>query len=90
MSNDDLRDKIVEWLSNETTLLEVECEAAGDAILSLIESERCVWTLKDDEFTMSCGESVPQYDEEGVWVKDDMPPYCWHCGKRIEVKEGLR
>ncbi len=37
MDRDDLiRDKVVEWLSNETTLLEVECEAAGDGLMSLI------------------------------------------------------
>ena len=40
MDRDDLiRDKVVEWLSNETTLLEVECEAAGDGLMSLIAPE---------------------------------------------------
>jgi len=38
-NNDLIRDKIVEWLSNETTLLEVECEAAGDGLMSLIAPE---------------------------------------------------
>lgn len=36
---DELRDKIIEWLSDETSLLEVECEAAGDGLISLLAPE---------------------------------------------------
>lgn len=78
----ELREKLIRLLAGA-----MQGVVTADDILSLIESERCVWTFKDGEFTMSCGETVQEYDEEGVWVKDDMPPYCWHCGKRIEVKD---
>ena len=78
----ELRDKIVEWLFNETTLLDVECEAAGDGIMSLIDAERCVWTYDSErEWVTSCGNEVLDEATYGQY------PFCPCCGKRIEVKD---
>jgi hypothetical protein len=80
---DRLRDEIVKWLYNETTLSEVECEAAGDGLLSLLDAERCEW--KDDgygDYAAQCG----RYFSFGHDIVDDK--YCPHCGRRIEVKDG--
>ena len=50
-------------------------------ILSLIDEERCVWTLISNEmgsdfYRTSCGEASFVLNK-----------YCRYCGKRIEVKE---
>jgi ribosomal protein L33 len=53
----------------------------ADSILSLIDEERCVWTLISNEmgsdfYRTSCGEASFVLNK-----------YCRYCGKRIEVKE---
>ena len=82
MPNDELREKIVEYLNNETSLLEVECEAAGDGLTSLIESERCEWTYDSErEWVTSCGNEVLDEATYGQY------PFCPCCGKRISIGE---
>lgn len=79
---DELRDKIVEWLSNETTLLEVECEAAGDALIALIDGQRCEWTLTEEGlWKTQCGQEIPDEDTYEKY------PFCPCCGKRISIGE---
>jgi hypothetical protein len=72
MDRDDLiRDKVVEWLSNETTLLEVECEAAGDGLMSLIapELEKAEkWDALTKKYPHFCTRFDPEIDGE---VKDE-------------------
>ena len=53
----------------------------ADSILSLINEERCVWTLISNEmgsdfYRTSCGEASFVLNK-----------HCRYCGKRIEVKE---
>lgn len=55
---------------------------AADSILSLIESERCVWTYDSErEWVTSCGNEVLDEATYGQY------PFCPCCGKRVEVKD---
>ncbi len=73
-----MRDKIGKILSLQG------CEgydAIGE-ILSLIDEERCVWTLTEEGlWKTQCGEEIPDEDTYEKY------PFCPCCGKRIEVKE---
>lgn len=57
-------------------------KATADAILSLIESERCVWTYDSErEWVTSCGNEVLDETTYGQY------PFCPCCGKRITIVE---
>ena len=62
--------------------LTMDLDEAVDSILSLIDAQRCVWTLISNEmgsdfYRTSCGEASFVLNK-----------YCRYCGKRIEVKDG--
>ncbi|MFA5445791.1 MAG: hypothetical protein WC262_12545 [Bacteroidales bacterium] len=62
-----------------------QCAAA---VLSLIDSQRCVWTFTDDyTIKTECGEELKPYCKDDLY-KRKKPSHCWNCGKRIEVKDG--
>ena len=84
---DRLRDEIVKWLYNETTLLEVECEAAGDGLLPLLDAQRCEWTEEDGIVQTGCGTEL-WFDDivDAHYVKQC--PFCPCCGRRMEVPDG--
>ena len=50
-------------------------------ILSLIDEERCVWTLNGEDWITQCGADIPDEDTYEKY------PYCPRCGKRISIKE---
>lgn len=76
-----MRDKIANLIGywdwdNKTT------NQCAEAILSLINAERCVWTWDTErEWVTSCGEEVLDDDTYGKY------PFCPCCGKRIKVKD---
>jgi hypothetical protein len=51
-------------------------------ILSLIDEERCVWTLNGEDWITQCGADIPDEDTYEKY------PYCPCCGRKIEVKDG--
>jgi hypothetical protein len=55
----------------------------ADFILSLIDVQRCVWTLTEEGlWKTQCGQEIP---DEDTYEKYS---FCPCCGKRIEVKDG--
>jgi predicted RNA-binding Zn-ribbon protein involved in translation (DUF1610 family) len=76
-----MRDKIANLIGywdwdNKTT------NQCAEAILSLINAERCEWTWDTErEWVTSCGVEVLDDDTYGKY------PFCPCCGKRIEVKD---
>ncbi len=81
MNRDELiRDKVVEWLSNETSLLEVECEAAGDGLMSLIapildKAEK--WDRVEDTHEFKFVRHIESH------LSGNQVPICTICGKTI-------
>ena len=53
----------------------------ADSILSLIDSQRCVWTNENGYWISGCG-------EKHAYLLTQLDKYCRYCGKRIEVKDG--
>lgn len=81
---DELRDEIAyeyrKW--NPSASIGRALEFA-DSILSLIDSQRCVWTkdAKITAFRTSCGKA------HGLNWNFDYNPMCPGCGHQIEVKD---
>ena len=55
-----------------------QCAAA---VLSLIDSQRCVWTDKNGHRSSGCGKEHP-------YLLTQFDKYCRYCGRKIEVKDG--
>ncbi len=53
----------------------------ADSILSLIDSQRCVWTDKNGHRSSGCG-------KEHAYLLTQFDKYCRYCGRKIEVKDG--
>ena len=79
---DELRDEIAyeyrKW--NPSASIGRALEFA-DSILSLIDSQRCVWTNENGYWISGCG-------EKHAYLLTQLDKYCRYCGKRIEVKDG--
>ena len=92
MTRDELKEKLAkqlyEWIDDDgwewreiTKTSRDVYRVKATSILSLIDAERCVWTLISNEmgsdfYRTSCGEASFVLNK-----------YCRYCGKRIEVKE---
>ena len=77
---DELRDEIANLIGywdweNKTAN---QCAAA---VLSLIDSQRCVWTDKNGHRSSGCGKEHP-------YLLTQLDKYCRYCGRKIEVKDG--
>ncbi len=92
--NDELREKLAkqlyEWIDDDGWEWREITKTSRDvyrvkaaAILSLIDSQRCVWTkdAKITAFRTSCGKA------HGLNWNFNYNPMCPCCGKRIEVKD---
>ena len=55
-----------------------QCAAA---VLSLLDSQRCVWTYKNGHRSSGCGKEHP-------YLLTQFDKYCRYCGRKIEVKDG--
>ena len=75
---DELKDAIEGTL--EHTCCE-DFETQATSILSLIDSQRCVWTNENGYWISGCG-------EKHAYLLTQLDKYCRYCGKRIEVKDG--
>ena len=74
--NDEIANLIGYWdWENKTAN---QCAAA---VLSLIDSQRCVWTNENGYWISGCG-------EKHAYLLTQLDKYCRYCGKRIEVKDG--
>ncbi len=89
---DELREKIARWLYERdyrNSHIWMDWNDAGesymklaDGPLSLIDSQRCVWTLTEEGlWKTQCGEEIPDEDTYEKY------PFCPCCGKRIEVED---
>ena len=70
--------------------LTMDLDEAVDSVLSLIDSQRCVWTLCEDDPTY--GKTLQLECDKGKYhpyflLRLDKYPFCPCCGKRIEVKD---
>jgi hypothetical protein len=88
MDNNELRDAIEGTL--EHTCCE-DFETQATSILSLIDSQRCVWTLCEDDPTY--GKTLQLECDKGKYhpyflLRLDKYPFCPCCGRKIEVKDG--
>jgi len=86
MNRDELKEKIKAIIieareeDHHGNLLMYSDEAT-DSILSLIDSQRCVWTNENGYWISGCG-------EKHAYLLTQLDKYCRYCGKRIEVKDG--
>jgi hypothetical protein len=77
---DELRDNLIALLVKRGHKgKEIVDEVRG--ILSLIDAQRCVWTLNGEDWITQCGADIPDEDTYEKY------PYCPRCGKRISIKE---
>jgi len=87
MTRDELKGKIAGVIADARNedydgCLTMDLDEAVDSVLSLIDEERCVWTLTAEGFWKTqCGEEIPGEDTYEKY------PFCPHCGKRIEVED---
>jgi hypothetical protein len=90
---DELRDKTAKYLfSWFADIPHKEWEQLGELerypwvlhsnnILSLLDSQRCVWTYKNGHRSSGCGKEHP-------YLLTQFDKYCRYCGRKIEVKDG--
>jgi len=94
MTRDELKGKIAGVIADARNedydgCLTMDLDEAVDSILSLIDEERCVWEIYDEEgeyyspLLTGCGEYLSYEDEPDVKCM----PFCPCCGELIEVKE---
>jgi len=86
MTRDELKGKIAGVIADARNegyddCLTMDLDEAVDSILSLIDAERCVWTLNGEDWITQCGADIPDEDTYEKY------PYCPRCGKRISIKE---